>query len=329
MIPTKDIVWEMPLCTTRTLIRRSGSICVALTACLIVGGCSNSKLVISPLYNRLDNQIRTEFHKLGDFNDEQTAAFEARLGSFHAWHRRSELPKYASLLDDIADFIAEPGKTGSSDAQRWMETIEEHSRSARQCYPVNFSAGLIQTLSDKQLEFIDQRFRNERRKNLARHSKRTANERVKKRLKNLVKWAGRMELPLNDGQRARLRTALTQQVSLGKQYYRLADRWNKGLFKLARQQEAEHYTALLTAHFGKLWTLMETSYPEQWRSNRELWQQTLFDIEQSLTAKQRASHSRWMRKMARTLMAISKDGTGSFTAENPSLGCVIGASNRS
>ena len=65
-----------------------------ITLILLIQSCTNSKLIISPLYNRLDDRMRSKFNEIGDFNDEQTEAFAQRVGTFHVWHRQSEYRMY-------------------------------------------------------------------------------------------------------------------------------------------------------------------------------------------------------------------------------------------
>ena len=82
----------------------TGKIKLALITVLgvvLLSSCTNSKLLISPIYNRLDDQMRGEFHKLAKWTDDQEAHFESRVGTYHVWHRQNELPKYANLLKKI------------------------------------------------------------------------------------------------------------------------------------------------------------------------------------------------------------------------------------
>jgi hypothetical protein len=102
---------------------------------LLVQGCTNSKFVIGPPYNRLDDKMRDEFNKFGAFNKQQIASSEARLGTFHVWHRQSELPHYAELLRAIAGSIGDADR-GDDELQRWFDTAELHSRSVRECHPI-------------------------------------------------------------------------------------------------------------------------------------------------------------------------------------------------
>ncbi len=296
---------------------------IQLALLTLLASCTNSKLLVGPLYNQLDDKIRKEFEKLGDFNTQQTASFEQAVGTFHVWHRQSELPQYAALLQEIASSITIPERTTQTDVERWIQSVEGFSRKARECYPVNFLSGTIRTLTDEQITIIQKRFMGERRKNRERRGSRTPEERVAFRLKNLEKWAGRINLQLTQVQRNAIRDSLSRQVSLRKQYYALSDTWNSQLFTMARNQETTDYEARMQMHLGKLWSLLETTHPEQWRANRQLLQETLQSFVQSLNGDQRRNISQWVGKMGKTLQAVSRD-TPSFTPGNDaSVGCLV------
>jgi len=315
------------------MLSREGSsrqwlqIATLVLASVFVTGCTNSKLIMGPLYNQLDNQIRSEFEKLGDFNATQTAAFEEAVGTFHVWHRQSEMPQYATLIDELAKSIARDGATSPDDIKRWSETAEKHSLLARQCYPANFLFGTVQTLTDEQINFIERRFKNERRKNREKYGEQTQQERIERRLKNIEKWAGCIGLDFTASQRATIRTSLTQQVSLRKEYYQLSEQWNRELFVLARDQEAANYSEQLTAHVEKLWTLLEREHPEQWQKNRDIWQASAFKLISSMSEQQRSGTSRWLAKMSKTVKAISKDKPSFQVGTDPAVGCLVDRSS--
>lgn len=296
---------------------------------ILLSACTHSKLIIGPLYNRLDDRIRSEFNKLGDFNDEQTAAFEESVGTFHVWHRQSELPQYAVLLRDVANSIAQPDATSADDVRSWIYRVEDFSKEARQCYPANFMTGTIRTLPDEQLIAIERRFRSERGKNRKRHASRTTEERIAYRLENVEKWLGRIQLKLSKRQLAILRQGMEQQVSLRKQYYVLSDQWNRRLFNMARNQEAPDYETKLRAHMESLWSLLEDNHPAEWRANRELWQGTILELVDSLSAAQRRQASLWLANMAKTLEAVSRDKPSFQVKANTTAGCLVKPSGTS
>jgi len=299
---------------------------VVLLSTIVLTGCFNSKLVVGRLYNLLDNQIRDEFHKLAEFNDDQIEYFEKRVGTFHVWHRQSELPKYAALLDDIQSSVRERDQTSAADVEGWFDSIETFSKSVRNCYPVNFSFELMQTLTDEQVTFIERRFANERKKNYARYLEKTPDERREDRIERVVTWTGRIGLELNNTQIAMLRDTLNNQISMRKQYYQLVDQWNKDLFIIARNQEAADYKSKMKAHISSLWTLMEITHTEQWQANRKLWRDFAFKFVQSLTYDQRIQAGAWLEKLGNTLGEIAQDEPSFKVTNNPAHGCMVKAS---
>lgn len=294
-----------------------------LAVLAVVAGCSNSKLLLSPLYNRLDDQIRKEFHKLGDFNEDQVDAFEQRLGTYHVWHRQSELPKYATLMRGIGRTIAKRNTANQETIDQWFETAELHSRAVRECHPINFSYDLVKTLTDKQVNFIQRRFARERRRNQERYYSRTPEERVERRHANVIKWAGRLNFEFTEKQKLLLKQTLQDQVSLRKEYYKLSSRWNRKLFAMARNQSSPTYTSDMHKHVQSLWTLLEDGYTSEWDSNRRLWKTFALKFEQSLTADQRKQASIWITQLADTLDAISNYEPSFKVGTDPTIGCLV------
>jgi len=243
--------------------RRVARTLAVLTVSLLLLGCTNSKLIISPLYNRLDNQIRDEFNKLGDFNTQQKDAFEQAVGTFHVWHRQNEMPQYASLIQELASSIQQPGRTSRENVNEWADNIESFAKSVRECHPVNFLVDTIQTLSDKEVTFIEKRFASERKKNRERRKSRTQEERIERRLANTVKWAGRIGWDFTQVQKDIVRAGLLQQPSLRDEYVALSTEWTNYLFILARNQSNPNYHRDMSNHIAKLWTLMEKGHPEK------------------------------------------------------------------
>lgn len=291
---------------------------------LFITGCTTSKLVIAPLYNRLDDQMRGEFHKLAKWDKAQIAQFEARVGTFHVWHRQTELPKYAALLNRIQSSIKDRDSTSKADINNWIDTAESYSQVVRTCHPVNFSFNLMQSLTDEQVNFIERRFASERKKNFTKYSSRTLEERRVRRADNVVKWAGRIGFDFNKTQRRMLDETFAKQISMRPQYYKLVDKWAQDLFVIARSQQAPEYEQKMKTQVNTLWTLLEKAHNVQWQSNRELWRGFGYDFVQSMSHDQRIHASNWIKKMGKTITGISKDKPSFKVQNNPELGCLVG-----
>ncbi len=297
----------------------------SLLLLLIVSGCTNSKIVIGPLYNRLDDQMRGEFHKLAKWNEDQINQFESAVGTFHVWHRQEELPKYAALLNTIQASIRERNSTTAADVNNWVDTAELFTRNVRLCHPVNFSYDLMQTLTDEQVNFIERRFARERKRNFTRYLNDTPEERREGRVNNVVKWAGRVGLDFNKTQKRMLTEAMGRQISLRRQYYSLVDVWAKDLFVIARKQDAPDYEQKMKSQVNKLWSLLEDAHNQEWQANRNNWREFGYEFVKSLSYDQRIHASNWLRKMSKTVNGISKDKPSFKVGNNPQIGCMVGA----
>ena len=73
-----------------------------LFAVLISSGCS-----VRTAYNNLDRLARWQVSDYVDFDERQSAYFDAELERLLHWHRTTELPRYAAWLDALAKAAAE------------------------------------------------------------------------------------------------------------------------------------------------------------------------------------------------------------------------------
>jgi len=291
----------------------------ALLTILLLASCSNSKFVLGPLYNRLDDQMRKEFNKLGKFNDSQKSEFENRLQTFHIWHRRSELPRYADLLDVIEVSISTPKPTTIEDVTQWLAVAEDFSVAARRCHPVNFSFDLMKTLADNQVDFIERRFAREQKLNQDKYRARSREERLDRRYKFVIKWAGRIGLKFTAEQKTLLKNSLAKQVSLRNQYWALSAKWNREFFNIARQQSAPDYDERMVKQLDKLWTLLESNHQRQWQANRDLWSEFTVEFANSMNTSQREWADAWLPKLANTLLSALDHAAYEYAQTAPLL----------
>lgn len=292
---------------------------------LLLTGCSNSKLIISPLYNRLDDQIRGEFHKLADFDENQIASFEDTLGTFHVWHRQYELPKYAKLLQSIGETVVLPEAIDSDTMQDWFDQTEGFTRSLRECHPINFSFPLMKSLTDEQLDFIQKRFQSEQGKNRKKYGERKPEERTERRKKRVVEFAARIGFEFTESQEKLLLETFEKQISLRSDYWLLSGKWNRQLFRMAKQQESPKYDERMEAHLQALWSLLENARPQQWQHNRDLWRDFGVKLVNSMNKEQRKWARAWLRKMGDTLTKISEDIPSATPSNDPAVGCYADA----
>ena len=119
-------------------------IAAALLLCGVLGGCSMLRLAYSQAgqvaYWWLDSYV--------DFDSEQTVRVREGLAQWFAWHRKSQLPDYAALLDRAAEESL--ADTTPERACRWFDLLRERTDVAvRQGLPA--VAGVLATLRPEQL----------------------------------------------------------------------------------------------------------------------------------------------------------------------------------
>lgn len=291
--------------------------------CLLgIGACTNSKLVIGTLYDRLDDQIRGEFNKLGKFTDEQKSEFELRLQTFHYWHRRQELPKYANLLRSIANSVETKNATTESDIKLWFDSIEQYADAGQACYPVHYSLDLVKQLRNDQVDFIERRFNSERRKNRARYNSETREERMQTRLENIDKWSSRVGFELTNRQKRMMLSTMRSTKSLHKQYYEVSERWNRRTFAVVRMRHTPAFNIEMKTQLDGMFRQMETHYPKELAGNRDIWRQFAFEFVGSMTNNQRVWARAWLKKLAKNLDKISAKKVNFQPHDNAALGCL-------
>lgn len=300
-------------------------ICRSLLLAILVlssAGCTNSKIVLSTVYNRVDNQIRSEFNKLGKFEDWQKAAFEKKLQTYHYWHRREELPRYAALLQEISVTVKNNGSITPSQATSWNASLEDFIEAAQGCYPAHFSADLMATLKPDQIRFIERRFARERYKNRARHNAKSRDQRMQERFDQIEKWSGLAGFRFTKNQQALMLASMHKTRSLHSEYYKLTDRWNKTLFRTIENKDNPNYQRSLQQHLGTLFDLVEKNHPEKLEHNRRVWREFLIEFEESLSTDQRVWLSSYLKTLSKNLKSIARSSVKFKPHNDASLGCI-------
>ena len=289
---------------------------------LMSAGCTNSKIVLSTIYNRVDNQIRSEFNKLGKFEDWQKEAFEKKLQTYHYWHRRQELPRYANLLNEISSTVKNKGSITQSQATSWNASLEGFVESAQGCYPAHFSADLMATLKPDQISFIERRFARERYKNRAKHDAKTRDQRMQERFDQIEKWSTLAGFQFTARQEALMLASMHKTKSLHSEYYKLTDRWNKTLFRTIRQKNNPQYERSIKQHLGTLFELVEKNNPEKLQHNRQVWRDFFIDFEASLTNQQRSWLTSYLKTLSKNLKSLSRSSVKFKPHTDASQGCI-------
>ena len=118
---------------------------------LAVSGCSTIRIA----YNQADHIVAWIADDYFDLTSEQELGLRVQLERFHAWHRRTQLPDYAALLESVQERV-NVGLT-VHDTDWLVDSLKARYRAmVLQAHPD--AAALLATLSDEQLQATRRHF---------------------------------------------------------------------------------------------------------------------------------------------------------------------------
>ena len=264
--------------------------CLAV-ACLLwlLAGCS----AVEFAYNNADTWLRWQAGSYLDLKNTQAEEFNARLGSFLAWHRSQALPEYARLAHE-AGLRLERGAT-LQDLVWGYDAIRQQSRQGLRRAGVELG-DLLDRLSSAQIEHLERRFAEDNRKYAREWLEGAPEERRGRRYKRLVHaledWLGE----LSDAQRERVRQFNDSAPLNGELRERERHRRQAELLAMLRARESARRLADWAAEWDR------GREPELAAANRAYLQgflAMLADLERSLNPRQRNVAIARLREFAR------------------------------
>jgi hypothetical protein len=150
---------------------------------LLLGGCSMVKLG----YDQADLVARWWFDRQLDLDSSQSRWLKQELQGFHAWHRQTQLPAYAELVDVVArqsigDVTPDQACENIDLAAEHLDTLLKQS--------VPLFAGLARQLQPAQLQHLKRRFAEEDREWLEKWLDGSNEQRLRRRVDD---WEERAE----------------------------------------------------------------------------------------------------------------------------------------
>jgi hypothetical protein len=268
--------------------------CVLLLAA-VVGGCT--KL----MYNRLDSLGAWYVGSLVSLDQQQRADLRSWLSETLAWHRESELSRYAQFLRELAAQASQPA---TADSYRGAtQRIEAFSNDfVTQTAPQ--ATRLLLQLSPEQIdEFIanlEEKSRERAEESLDEISSGTWHEqRVKDVQRQLKRWTG----VATAEQKEILRATTAQLQPTSNEWLESQRRWRTAL-RAALQERDEARILQLLREPERQWT---EQYSAKSDHNREQTLALLQSLDASLTAAQRERVQRELIKLAEQLEALTEE----------------------
>jgi hypothetical protein len=204
-----------------------------LVAGLLLQGCSAVRLG----YGNADSLARWWIDQYIDMSPEQDALVRERLARYLAWHRKTQLPDYASVLRQGQKFVA--GQPATGDALALTDAIVRRGRTlAEQATPD--IAEFLATLTPAQIDRMAARL-TEKNADYAKEAQLADGEggQRKARYKRLLERAEYWFDDLNDAQKAALRRLIDNQPSGSQFLYEERLRRQREWLELARLVQRE------------------------------------------------------------------------------------------
>ncbi|MEM9602610.1 MAG: DUF6279 family lipoprotein [Pseudomonadota bacterium] len=272
---------------------------VLLVAVIALAACTNSKLLLRPLYNSVDNRIDKRVRELVTLSSEQTASMRAVSDDLHLWHRTYELPQYATLLADISAQIGNASVTRST-VDSWFAAATDARERVFVCSPVTGSARLLQSLSDDQVGELEERLLNPETDDDDWEDDGEPHLRVRRYL-SLIGF----KMQADQVERLRLQFEQVRSVRPAAPDFRtFSTAWNARFVSLLDARAEPDFERQLHVYLGERHRAFAGLRRER---VREMWRDYAHVEIQQLSPSQRQFAARWLAKLGRTLQAVSRD----------------------
>lgn len=267
---------------------------------LALGGCSMVQLG----YDHLDTLAQWKIADYVSFNDAQQRQFDQSFDALWAWHRKTQLPRYADLLREIAAGVGGPPPAARIDG--WLTRAEELGKTVAQRADAP-TAALLATLSDAQVQHLIEQIARDRRHRAEKWARRSAEQRrdqqERKMRDRLEDWIG----DLDAAQRQRLHQWAQQRkptTELGLAVYQA---WNARLASVLKTRRQDGFQQRFDALFTDDVNPDQTRLDALNQSNRANWVALVSDLGASLSEAQRAHLQHRLRDTADQLQQLADE----------------------
>lgn len=275
--------------------------------------CSNSKLVLRPLYNSLDNRFEKRFLEYADFDDAQTQQIKELADHFHVWHRQTQLENYSQLLVEFTGRLKDTKSVNATDISQWSDRIRTLASDIGTCNPVYQSADILSGLTDQQISQIrDNRqalreSRRQRRDADARDLDQILAESVSERIKQITRYLRVVNFSLNKAQLDDLRQTMNSTIRPTTSFRKQRDNLEAEFYTLLEKRGDENFKTLLTAYLDKRRQAFFDRRMETREQNSEIWEAYALRTVHSLDSTQREVAKNYLNGLASTINTLAAD----------------------
>lgn len=252
--------------------------------------------LVKTAYNNAPALVAWRLDDYFDFNDAQKAKLKPALHELHAWHRKNELLRYVSLLNEIHDDLNHDMSAATA-CQR-IESIKSHVQTLQtQITPI--IVDVAGTLSDKQLQHLQKRLEKRNREWKEEWWQETPEEQREVRLEKSIEFAEKVYGDLNEKQINLLKQVIAKSdIDPAIIYAEILrrDEDTLAILKALRNPASsyEEKSQVVRAGFERMQTSPNAAYQAHIDTVTQLTCETIASLQATTTAKQRLHAQQWV-----------------------------------
>ncbi|MFQ6332717.1 DUF6279 family lipoprotein [Methylophilus sp. 3sh_L] len=265
---------------------------LTLTLAFSIMSCS----VVKTAYNNAPALIAWRLDDYFDFTAAQKAKLKPALRDLHAWHRKNELPRYVSLLDEIHDDLSH--EVSAQTACQRIESIKSNVQTL-QTKIVPIIVDVADTLSDKQLQQFEKKLEKRNQEWKEEWWQETIEEQREVRLEKSKDFAEKVYGDLNEKQITLIKQAIARSdIDPAIIYAEILrrDEDTLSILKALRNPASsnEEKSQLVRAGFERMQNSPNSAYQAYIDKLTQQTCETIASLHASTTAKQRHHAQQWV-----------------------------------
>lgn len=259
---------------------------------VLLTGCTMLGLV----YNRLDSIVGFYIEDLVTLTPQQSAQLDRTLAGNLAWHRSSELRRYAEFLREVAATFSTP-----VDREQLVDVsrrTEDYWRDIFEQAAPGYTA-LALSFSDAQARELMEGFERKDEEEYREYAGRTEAERIQRREKQVRRLLERFTGPLSAQQRALVADYSRSTPELMDEWRAMRVIWRSELeAALDQRRDTPQFHATMRQLIAWPDAYWPDSYRRRFDEGRERFLALLLQLDRTLTAEQRAATRRELLALA-------------------------------
>ena len=273
----------------------------------LLAGCSANGLVIRYFYGEMDDKLYDRILAYATFTETQKEQIRKSVEKYSSWHKQNELPRYENFLDQIATQIS-AGELTSDMVLTYFEQARGFAKTSFEHSPFFNSAEFLKSLSDQQIEEIQNKFARQDDEFQRWLKKRQEEDDNGERLKQIIKNTRRItDISLNNEQQQIVKDGLSQIKSDPLNRHKVYNRWQAGFIQILDKRHEQKFTETVSEHIATYQNLIKSDSPKRYENNEKIAAHLIIQIVASLDEKQKLALQKRIEKTRETLISITND----------------------